>query len=233
MLENTTNTIGATVEVAEPQTQADNTSEVAEKSAESVASSQQSAEENARFADRRRKQELEQTRGQLATANRRIGEYQALENSLKAAGFNGSIAEIADQITANARGVSVDTVREERLSQQQQTDIQNERDMYKAELNKLLINADIEKIKAKYPDIEVFEDLPDGFVDIMATGKIKDPVLAYEMLMPKKETPISTGSVKGKETMEKEFFTRDEVKKMSKADIKKNYDKIIASQKKW
>ena len=36
-----------------------------------------------------------------------------------------------------------------------------------------------------------------------------------------------------KETMEKEFFTRDEVKNMSKADIKKNYDKIIASQKKW
>ena len=233
MLENTTNTNGAMVEVAEPQTQADNTSEVAEKPAESVASSQQSAEDNAKFADRRRKQELEQTKGQLASANRRIAEYKALENSLKASGFNGTIAEIADQITANARGVSVDAVREERLSQQQQTNIQNERDMYKAELNKMLINADIEKIKAKYPDIEVFEDLPDGFVDIMATGKIKDPVLAYEMLMPKKETPVSTGSVKGKETIEKEFFTRDEVKNMSRAEVKKNYDKIIASQKKW
>jgi len=105
--------------------------------------------------------------------------------------------------------------------------------MYKAELNKMLISADIEKIKAKYPDIEVLEDLPDGFVDIMATGKIKDPVLAYEMLMPKKDTPVSTGSVKGKETIEKEFFTRDEVKNMSRSEIKKNYEKIIASQKKW
>ncbi|MBQ6929004.1 MAG: hypothetical protein IJN27_01675 [Oscillospiraceae bacterium] len=233
MLENTTN--GATVEVAEPQTQtqADSTSEVAEKSAESVASSQQSAEENAKFADRRRKQELEQTRGQLAAANKRLADYQALENSLKASGFNGTAAEIADQIAASARGVSVETIREERLSQQQQADIRSERDMYKAELNKMLISADIEKIKAKYPDIEVLEDLPDGFVDIMATGKIKDPVLAYEMLMPKKDTPVSTGSVKGKETIEKEFFTRDEVKNMSRSEIKKNYEKIIASQKKW
>ena len=114
-----------------------------------------------------------------------------------------------------------------------QADIRSERDMYKAELNKMLISADIEKIKAKYPDIEVLEDLPDGFVDIMATGKIKDPVLAYEMLMPKKDTPVSTGSVKGKETIEKEFFTRDEVKNMSRSEIKKNYEKIIASQKKW
>jgi len=233
MLENTTN--GATVEVAEPQTQtqADSTSEVAERSAESVASSQQSAEENAKFADRRRKQELEQTRGQLAAANKRLADYQALENSLKASGFNGTAAEIADQIAASARGVSVETIREERLSQQQQADIRSERDMYKAELNKMLISADIEKIKAKYPDIEVLEDLPDGFVDIMATGKIKDPVLAYEMLMPKKDTPVSTGSVKGKETIEKEFFTRDEVKNMSRSEIKKNYEKIIASQKKW
>jgi len=233
MLENTTN--GATVEVAEPQTQtqADSTSEVAERSAESVASSQQSAEENAKFADRRRKQELEQTRGQLAAANKRLADYQALENSLKASGFNGTAAEIADQIAASARGVSVETIREERLSQQQQADIRSERDMYKAELNKMLISADIEKIKAKYPDIEVLEDLPDGFVDIMATGKIKDPVLASEMRMPKKDTPVSTGSVKGKETIEKEFFTRDEVKNMSRSEIKKNYEKIIASQKKW
>ena len=221
------------VEVAEPQTNDANvTSEVAH-SAESVANFQQSSEENARFAENRRKQELENAREQLNAANIRLADYAVLEKSLKAQGFTGSIVEIADQITANARGVSVEDIRNERETLLQQDNLKNERDFYKNQINEIIINQDINKIKSKYPDIESLKDLPDGFVEIMATGKVKDPIIAYEMLKPQKEIPVSTGSLKSNDKQEKEYFTKDEVKQMSKEEVHRNYDKIMASQKKW
>lgn len=220
------------VDVAEPQESTDVTSEVVENT-ESVANSQQSVEDNARFAERRRKQELDSAREQLNTANTRLADYEMLENSLKAQGFTGSIVEIADQITANARGVSVDEIRNEREATIQADNLKNERDFYKNQINELIINQDINRVKSKYPDIESIEDLPDGFIEIMATGKVKDPIIAYEMLKPQKEVPLSTGSLKSNNKQEKEYFTKEEVKQMSKEQVHKNYEKIMASQKKW
>ncbi len=221
------------MEDAELQTNdTDVTSEVVENT-ESAENSRQSVEDNARFAERMRKQELENTREQLNTANTRLADYEVLEKSLKAQGFTGSIVEIADQITANARGISIEDVRTERETLTQQDNLKNERDFYKNQINEIIINQDINKIKSKYPDIESLEDLPDGFVEIMATGKVKDPIIAYEMLRPQKEVPTSTGSLKSNDKQEKEYFTREEVKQMSKEQVHKNYEKIMASQKKW
>lgn len=47
------------------------------------------------------------------------------------------------------------------------------------------------------------------------------------------KAPKSTGSVKGSTNVNDKFFTRDQVAAMSRAEIRKNYDAIERSRKKW
>ena len=41
------------------------------------------------------------------------------------------------------------------------------------------------------------------------------------------------GSLSSPDMEEGDFFTREDVKKMSQAEVHKNWDKILKSQKKW
>lgn len=240
MLENENMTSANNVEVAETQTTENEVEKVqpsgAQEAETNTTAVQQSAEENARFAERRRRREQEsaETKEQLKTANERISKYERLEKSLKDCGFEGSVEEIADSITARVKGIDVSEVRRQREDEQQRQSETEQLSYYKSELSKILINRDIDKIREKYPEVESLEDMPDGFIEIMATGKVKNPVVAYEMLLPKKEVPASTGSLKGADiNTAKDFFTKDEVNQMSDTDIERNLDKIRSSMSRW
>ncbi|MEG3029487.1 MAG: hypothetical protein RR827_03720 [Oscillospiraceae bacterium] len=203
----------------------------------------QTPEENAVFADMRRKEELEQKSKKLFELEGEIAKekdkYTYLEKALQGMGYEGSAYEIADKLQAQTQGVSVEAVRRQREDTQkaivEKTRASEELAFYKEQYNKTVISNDVKAISKKYPDVETFEDLPDGFFEIMATGKIKDPLKVYALLLPQKETPPSSGSVTSTQAIEKDFYTEKEVDGLSEKELNnpKILDKIMKSMSKW
>ncbi|MEG1801624.1 MAG: hypothetical protein RR273_06560, partial [Oscillospiraceae bacterium] len=140
----------------------------------------QTPKENAVFADMRRKEELEEKSKKLSQLEGEIAKekdkYTYLEKALQGVGYEGSAYEIADKLQAQTQGVSVEEIRRHREDTQkaivEQTRASEELAFYKEQYNKSVIDNDVKAISKKYPDVEVFEDLPDGFFEVMATGKI-------------------------------------------------------------
>lgn len=89
---------------------------------------------------------------------------QSLIDALHESGMAGSAAEIADQITANASGTSIDEVRKQRVERQR------------------IYAQDILDIKAKYADepAQSVDDLGIAFMKMRAAGI--DAVKAYEVM---------------------------------------------------
>jgi len=95
------------------------------------------------------------------------------------------------------------------------------------------------ELQKQFPDDNITE-LTDEFRSLLMAGNgTLSPVEVHTILKsriaaaqpPKKE---SIGSVKTDGgVIEKQFYTRDEVKGMSRAEINKNYDFIMESSKKW
>ncbi len=104
---------------------------------------------------------------------------------------------------------------------------------------------------AKYPDVKLSELIENKSFRIFAEGKVGERPLAeiYESYLAMtgdveaaaKRTAAqsaanaaaSPGSLAGGGAVESGFFTLEQVKKMSPAQIDANYDKIMASRKKW
>ena len=110
---------------------------------------------------------------------------------------------------------------------------------------------DREAFVAKYPDInlndliadEKFSSYADGKVGIRPLSEIYEGYqalfggqaqqvrhMAAQMIANKKASP---GALSTSESGKKDFFSAEEVKKMSPTDIRKNYDTIRESMKKW
>ncbi len=103
---------------------------------------------------------------------------------------------------------------------------------------KQLFSADIEAIKAAYPD-EKAKDVPElgmEFAKLRAAGL--DPITSYEAVRAKKvreggvKAP-STGDVKSTKKSDPHYFTSEEVDRMSDAELDKHLDDINRSMKKW
>ena len=102
-----------------------------------------------------------------------------------------------------------------------------------------------------YPDIDRDELLRDEDFNYFAKGKLESESLSsvygrFSALLTKirneekeKAAAIlanrlaSVGAVSTAAPPEETLFTREQVKAMSPAEIRKNYEKIIKSQKKW
>jgi len=104
-----------------------------------------------------------------------------------------------------------------------------------------LIKSDFEKIKAAYPNIaqKSIGEFGDEFLRLVILGY--DPLIAYEavrakQLREKKEPPPNIGAVNNVSGEEKDFYTPEEVDKLTREDFKKNprlLEVVRKSMLKW
>ena len=204
----------------------------------------QSQEENAKYAAARRKAEAEAKA--IADEKARIeAENKQLLDALKGYGYEGSPQEIADRLEAARTGRDINEIRVEREMYEQQM---LEKQRIEAELNELknfkyskLIEEDIATIKKAYPDANInsIEDLGQEYINIMRTGTV-DSVTAYEILQARKAKtevpkPPITGATNTSSTAEKDFFTSEEVDRLSEKDLDnpKIFETVRKSMLKW
>ena len=220
-----------------------NTEEVANPQSE-VVKPVQSQEDNAKYAAARREAERQlqaerEEKARLEAANQR------LMQALKGYGYEGSPEQIADQIEAARTGRDINEIRVEREMYEQQM---LEKQRIEAELNELknfkyskLIEEDIATIKKAYPDANInsIEDLGQEYINIMRTGTV-DSVTAYEILQARKAKtevpkPPITGATNTSSTAEKDFYTSEEVDRLSEKDLDnpKIFETVRKSMLKW
>lgn len=99
----------------------------------------------------------------------------------------------------------------------------------------LTMENDLREIQKIDPSVKSLDELGNTFRNLIATGC--DAISAYyaDKARSDKEriTPATPpGEIKA-QPGEKDFFTRDEVEKMSEAEVKKNYGAIRKSMNKW
>ncbi len=112
----------------------------------------------------------------------------------------------------------------------------------RAARDRATVEKDIAAIKQVYPDFAAtgIEDLPRDFIHIMATGRV-DALTAYEILKAGKDRKTTTpppipGAVQTTGNGTKEYYTPDEVDRLTEKDFKKDpglLKRIQKSMTKW
>lgn len=169
-------------------------------------------------------------------------ENSTLKQVLGAMGYKGSADEIRMQYESENSGKSIEEIQEheENLKTRIREEIKAEYEK-KAEQEKatqLQFASDLAEVKAKYPNEKAKSPLEFGekYIKLMATGEFTS-LEAYELSRPKEESPtLNENRAKGtgkNSGIERDYFEQDEVKAMSREEIKKNFEKIENSMKKW
>lgn len=236
-------------EVVGPEYSAVSADEVQEEQnaepAAEVAPVKQSVEENQAFAQMRRN--WEQSQREAAEAGKRLSAYQEGEKRLSdliqsVYGFGGSFDEIADQIEAEKSGRTVDEIREQRFleesaraeQERQFREMEYQRNYFR-DISVQKMKADfLSQIKEKFPECSAksVDEFGNDFAKLVEQGI--EPAVAYAAYSSvqnagKKPTPPEIGAVNSKQAPEKEYYTREEMAKMSKAQIHKNWSKVKKS----
>lgn len=221
--------------------------QIAEPAAE-VAPAKQSVEENQAFAQMRRN--WQQSQREAAEAGKRLSAYEEGEKRLSGLlqsvyGFGGSVDEIADRLEAGQTNRAVEEIRRERLQKAEAENFKAEQDEKIRSLQDELehyrrmsvdkLKADLlNEIKGKYPDCKAksVDEFGDDFAKLIENGV--SPVMAYAAYSSvqnagKKPTPPEIGAVNSKEAPESETYTMEELSKMSKAEVHKNWSKVKRS----
>lgn len=121
----------------------------------------------------------------------------------------------------------------------------------KAEKEAAWFREDKERFSEKYPDVEIgklsadetFIDYAGGKIGTVPLVEIYEDYLKLTAALQKKSKEIasrmvanaqsSPGSLSGGNTPEEDYYTREQVRKMSKEDVHANYDKIRKSMSTW
>lgn len=211
----------------------------------------QSAEDNARFAKMRR--EAEASAKEVAELKKQLAERDKLMDTVgDIYGYKGSPDEVRDMLIANDRGISVEQLRAERAADaaKQRSLVENDPEYKRVmEENRNLqdrligdrMERDLQLLKSEYPDIkaETVDDLGEDYAKLIGLGwSAKE---AYEGSLARtranmKTPPPSTGSVKTPPATEKEFYTSEEVDRITREDLRKDptlLEKIKRSMARW
>ena len=191
-------------------------------------------ETNARFADTRRKQELDRIREenaklrqQLAYAQQAMGTY-----------FEGAdLTEMSDNAMSQAMGMSIDDYRAQRESRQQDAELQRYR---QKEVDETM-ERDLKAIQVIDPTITSLNDIDPMYLALRFNNV--QPMTAEEAFIAMRETekktrtakPASMGSMRGAGSAESEFFTQREVDRLTSKDLDdpKIMDKVFKSMEHW
>lgn len=105
-----------------------------------------------------------------------------------------------------------------------------------------IIEEDIARIRDAYPDFSAKSaaDLPQQFLRIMATGNV-DALTAYDICVMqqrrvKKDPPPDPGALENSSTREKDYYTPEEVDRLTQRDFKNNprlLEIVQRSMTKW
>lgn len=204
----------------------------------------QSAEENARFAEQRRKQELDQLRAEKQRIEQERAEalrqVELLKNA-SSAYFDGETPEdIAFAAMANSRGVSIEQVKQEYEADRQRLAVESEKDAkiaaYEAWQQDMqrqkaeeLYNSDLKAVQEIDPNVKDLEALGEDFVKLRftinpLTGEQYSVSDVYNHIKSKiKPLPASSGKVDAAPAVEdKDYLTDDELSKISVNDYANN-----------
>ncbi|MBQ9940162.1 MAG: hypothetical protein IJO74_01325 [Clostridia bacterium] len=104
------------------------------------------------------------------------------------------------------------------------------------------VTKEIDSLWEMFPDIKL-EEVPEELWDMVSQGE--SLLGAYCILLAKKNLETEKAEKKDRENSEKtppnvkpgaeksDYFTREAVSKMSRDQVRKNYDKIVESMKHW
>lgn len=242
MLENLNSVNAEQVEVVDSPNTDNLTSEVAgtQHTVEDVANPQenqiQSKEDNSKFAEMRRtKEAAEREVSTLKTTNKN------LMDALNRLGYDGTETDILEKLNAEREGISVE---EYRIREREHNErILNDPRIVEAQrvIRDRQFEKDLQAIKEVYPDVkaESVLDLGDVYLNIMKSGGTS-PVDAYAAQLAadareKAKIPPKIGAVNTTTPEEKEFYTSEEVDKLTDKDLNnpKIMERVMNSMKRW
>lgn len=223
---------------ADAGTEAEAEGEAKETSAKEPAKAWKT-EENARFAEQRRKSEDAMFRTLIGDiTNPETGKPFSDRKEWDNWKHRAAVAANAQKnsMTPEAYEEMETRIREQvKQSDPDFLEAQQQLAEYRKREAETVFERDLKSIKKAYPDEKAkdIRELGDDFIRICASGV--SPLAAYEAVRAEKAraTKPSTGDVKAAPVADKEFYTRDEVARMSADEVHRNYDKIIKSQSKW
>lgn len=227
----TVETSEETQDVADPveETVEENLSEERQEVADPV---EVSAEENnSRTAQDSAFAELRRSNSDLQRRNEQLEEALGLF-------FNDS-EDLVAQAHAYSRGVSVDEVEEEFRQAEELEEATAENEQLRNEILNLraeqLMRDGLREIQSIDPTVKSLEELGENFAKYIESGL--SSTQAYYAVQAERQTnkinkPSAIGRVNS-ETVERDYFTSEEVDRMSSEEIDKNWDKVMRSMKKW
>ena len=252
-----TNTVSEVQEpVVEAQSEEQPEEQPAEQNVEQPA--EQPEQQHSQPQPRRVNQQFKAMRQEQERLQRQIAEQQTansrLMDALKGYGYSGTAEEIAAQITAAQRGISIEEFNEqerqaaERAKAMMQNDpeyleMKHKAETYEQAVFDILFKSDLADIKEAFPDFKgkTIDDLGGQFAALRANGV--DAVTAYAAMQQAKQAtakpvPPVMGAV-NQTKAEKEFYSKEEYEAIIKAhpeylDDPKFVDNIInKSMTKW
>lgn len=183
----------------------------------------------------------------FAKMRRELAEKEAklrrLTETTRRLGFTGRDPdEIADAAEAHFTGKSVEEIRQARMArQQQQSEVQAmaaQLQQYQMKEVQQKMEADLAAIRKLDPGVKSLDDLgPEYFRLIQAgvSGEIAYRAVKGQQESTKAAPPQKIGKVNAKTKAEKDFFTPEEVDKLSPAELDdpKTMEKVMKSMTKW
>ena len=197
-------------EAAEPQAETGNQS------------TRNTTEKDSYYADQRRKQELDEARAQnralqaqLRRAQEAFGNY-----------WDGnSIDELTDRALAQAKGVDVETIRRQRDELYNQAAMEAELEEYRQREIDRQMDEDLRAIQSVDPTVTSLNDLSETFLRMrfnpVSPMDAKSRFLRARQIESRQKTPkpASTGSMTSTGKVENEFFTSQELDKLTSKDL--------------
>lgn len=202
------------------------------------------------FAHRLR-EKMEPVERELQGLRETQSQLESLQEKLKELGYTGTAQDMIDQIEAGRREISVEQVRRERLEEEarQQQAIQEaikkdpefirnqqELKVLRERESRRVFEEDMATVRKLNPQekAQTVQELGNDFIRLRAAGIPAD--VAYKAtheIQPQVEPPKDTGKVKGSQSAAGAYFTPEQVRAMSQAEVNRNLDKIEQSMKHW
>lgn len=202
------------------------------------------------FAHRLR-EKMEPVEQELQGLRETQSQLESLQEKLKELGYTGTAQDMIDQIEAGRREVSVEQVRRERLEEEARQKqaiqeaikkdpeyIRNQQELrvLRERESRRMFEEDLATVRKLNPQekAQTVQELGNDFIRLRANGIPTD--VAYKAtheIQPQVEPPKDTGKVKGSQSAAGAYFTPEQVRAMSQAEVNRNLDKIEQSMKHW
>lgn len=202
------------------------------------------------FAHRLR-EKMEPVERELQGLRETQSQLESLQEKLKELGYTGTAQDMIDQIEAGRREVSVEQVRRERLEEEARQKqaiqeaikkdpeyIRNQQELrvLRERESRRVFEEDLATVRKLNPQekAQTVQELGNDFIRLRANGIPAD--VAYKAtheIQPQVEPPKDTGKVKGSQSAAGAYFTPEQVRAMSQAEVNRNLDKIEQSMKHW